>query len=58
MQNDEISSVLRNKQGNKQNLENTFLGAPLDDQDKRTSAEPALSSALTQMWMFSIWAVS
>ena len=53
MQNNKISSGSRNKQGNKQNLINTFLGANQDDQDKRTaihaSDESALSFALTQI---------
>lgn len=50
MHNNKISSVSRNKQGDKQN---PFLGAGRDDQDQRTathaSAEPALSFALTHM---------
>lgn len=49
MQNNKISSGSKNKQGNKQNPVNNFLGASHDDQDKRntshTSAEPALSFA-------------
>ena len=53
MQNNKISSGSRNKQGNKLNPANTFLGASQDDQDKRNAtgalAEPALSCALTQV---------
>lgn len=53
VQNNKIRSGSRNKQGNKQNPVNTFLGASQDDQDKRSathvSTEPALSFAWTQM---------
>lgn len=34
MHNDKISSELRNKQGEKQNPVNTFLGVGQEDQDK------------------------